>query len=312
MTSRLLPLALLLTLLVAAPASAKYRVGIGEQNPSMFDSPVWQGLKLKQVRYIVPWDYALHPGQVAEVDYFMGRARQARQDVLVTFNAPRGCFDGGTYSKAQACRAPKARNFRAAFRAFDAKYPWVKTYSAWNEVNHKSQPTYRSPALAVRYYDVVRKECRKSRCKAMALDLLDERNMSRYLKGFMKRVKGKPRIWGLHNYGDVNRRRTSFTKRILRTVPGEVWLTETGGIVKFDPNFPRSEERAAARTKDMFRMAAKYDSRRRGMRSKITRLYVYKWFGEDPSARFDAGLVNPDGSPRPALATFSRAAPHFR
>ena len=30
----------------------------------------------------------------------------------------------------------------------------------------------------------------------------------------------------------------------------------------------------------MFRLANKYDTRRRGMRSKITRLYVYAWFGE--------------------------------
>ena len=37
------------------------------------------------------------------------------------------------------------------------------------------------------------------------------------------------------------------------------------------------------------------------MRSKITRLFVYTFFGEAPSARFDAGLVNPDGSPAPGV-----------
>jgi hypothetical protein len=26
-------------------------------------------------------------------------------------------------------------------RAFDNRYPWVRTYSAWNEVNQVSQPT---------------------------------------------------------------------------------------------------------------------------------------------------------------------------
>ena len=49
----------------AAPASASYRVGVGEQNPQMFDSPSWQSLKLKQVRYLVPWDYATHQDQIA-------------------------------------------------------------------------------------------------------------------------------------------------------------------------------------------------------------------------------------------------------
>ena len=52
----------------------------------------------------------------------------------------------------------------------------------------------------------------------------------------------------------------------------------------------------------MFRLVDSYDTRRRGMRSKITRLFVYSFYGAEPSARFDAGLVNPDGTPRKAYA----------
>jgi len=59
---------------------------------------------------------------------------------------------------------------------------------------------------------------------------------------------------------------------MLRTVAGEVWLTETGGIVKLASSFKRSPARAAARTKDLFRLVGRYDTHRRGMRSKITRL----------------------------------------
>jgi hypothetical protein len=308
MISRLIPLALLLSLVVAAPASAKYRVGIGEQNPAMYDTPAWQSLGLKRARYLVPWDYYKHPGQAAEVAHYMARARQAEQDLLVTFTARRGCYIGNRYSRARACRAPSGRAFRSSFRRFDNTYPWVKTYSAWNEVNHKSQPTFKSPSLAVRYYEVIRKEARRRRIRVMALDLLDTGNMSRYLAGFRARARGNPRLWGLHNYGDVNRRRTTYTKALLRTVPGEVWLTETGGIVKLLPSFPRSERRAAARTRGMFALANRYDTRQRGMRSKITRLFVYSWFGAERSARFDAGLVDPDGSPRAAFNTFRRHA----
>jgi hypothetical protein len=308
MISRLIPLVLLLTFVVAAPASAKYRVGLGEQNPAMYDTPAWQSLGLKRARYLVPWDYYKNAGQAAEVAGYMTRARQAGQDVLVSFTARRGCYVNGRYSSRKACRAPSAKVFRASFRRFDNAYPWVKTYSAWNEVNHKSQPTFKSPRLAVRFYDVIRKDSRRRRFRVMALDLLDTGNMSRYLRGFRARAKGNPRLWGLHNYGDVNRRRSTYTKALLRTVPGEVWLTETGGIVKLLPSFPRSETRAAARTRGMFSLVNRYDTRRRGMRSKITRLFVYSWFGADPSARFDAGLVNPDGSPRKAFATFKRNA----
>ena len=304
---------LLLSLVVAAPASAKYRVGVGEQNPQMFDTPSWQSLKLKRVRYLVPWDYARHRGQRGEVEHFMNTARAYRQDVLVAFTARRGCYSArGRYSKKKKCRAPSAKKYRKAYRAFDKKFPWVKTYSAWNEVNHKSQPTFKSPRKAASYYNVLRKDARKRKFRVMAADMLDTGNMGRYLARFKRYAKGSPRLWGLHNYGDVNRRRTKFTKQMLRSVPGEVWLTETGGIVKLLPSFKRSTRRAASRTKGMFRLVNRYDTKRRGMRSKITRLFVYTYFGEDPSARFDAGLVNPDGSPRPAFRVFKKHARRHR
>ena len=44
------------------------------------------------------------------------------------------------------------------------------------------------------------------------------------------------------------------------------------------------------------------------MRSKITRLYVYAWFGATSTARFDAGLMNADGSPRKAFSVFRKNA----
>jgi hypothetical protein len=293
-------------LVAAAPASAGYRVGVGEQHAKMFDSPSWQSLKLKRVRYLVPWDYANHVGQRHEVDQFMLRARAARQDVLVTFTARRGCYlPSGRYSRARVCRAPSASAYRNAFGMFDAKFPWVKTYSAWNEINHKSQPTFKSPKKAAGYYNVLRAQARKSKFRVMAADMLDTPNMGRYLASFRRYAKGSPKLWGLHNYGDVNRRRTTFTKQMLRTVPGEVWLTETGGIVKLLPSFKLSSSRAAARTKGMFRLVNRYDTKRRGMRSKITRLFVYSWFGGPSTARFDAGLVDPDGTPRKAFSVFA-------
>jgi len=44
------------------------------------------------------------------------------------------------------------------------------------------------------------------------------------------------------------------------------------------------------------------------MRSKITRLFVYSFYGGEPSDRFDAGLVNPDGTPRQAFSVFAKNA----
>jgi hypothetical protein len=308
---KMLPLALLAALVVVPTAEAKYRVSVADQNPAMFDSPRWQSLKLKRTRYMVPWNWHQNAGKTAQVTDYMNRARAARQQVLVTFTADFSCWNGRRYSRAKRCRAPSAKAYRGSFARFDNRFPWVKTYSAWNEVNHASQPTYRKPGLAVRYYEVLRKLARKRKFRLMAADVLDTSNMAGYLRSFMRRARGKPRLWGLHNYQDVNYRTSKDTRRMLATVPGEVWLTETGGIARFG-RLKFNTSRQAKRTSWMFTLANRYDSRGRGLRSKITQLYVYKWFGEARGARFDAGLVSAGGSPRKAYRVFARQAKRHR
>jgi hypothetical protein len=292
--------------LIAAPADGAYRLGVGEQSAALFGDPAWQRLELRHVRYLVAWDWA-RTGQQAEVDAYMTAARARGQDVLVTFTAHRGCFDGRRYGRDRICRAPSARAYRAAFRRFDDRYPWVRTYAAWNEVNHISQPTFTRPRLAVRYYRVLRGERRRRGFRLLAADVLDTANLRRYLRAFLRHAPGRPALWGLHNYQDVNNGTSGDTRRMLRTVPGQVWLTEANGIVKFAPQFPYSEARAARRTRWMLRLADRYDRRRRGLRSRISRVYVYQWFGAPPRARFDAGVVAADGAPRPAYRVLERA-----
>ncbi len=308
---KMLPLALLATLVLVPSAEAKYRVGVGDQHAAMFDSARWQSLKLKRTRYIVPWNWNKDAALTAEVTAYMNRARAARQQVLVAFTARNGCWNNGRYSRSKACRAPSAKAYRSSFRAFDNAFPWVKTYSAWNEVNHASQPTYKKPGLAVRYYEVLRKDARKRKFKVMAADILDTSNMAGYLRSFMRKAKGSPRLWGLHNYQDVNYRTSKDTRLMLSMVPGQVWLTETGGIAKFG-RLKFSTSRQAKRTKWMFTLANRYDSRKRGLRSTITQLYVYCWFGEASGARFDAGLVSATGAPRKAYNVFAKTAKKHR
>jgi len=185
----------------------------------------------------------------------------------------------------------------------------VKTYAPWNEANHVSQPTAKSPKTAAGYYTTLRSVC-GSKCKVLGADVLDQSTVTKWLKDFIRYSHNKARIWGLHNYKDVNRHQTKGLASVLRTVPGELWLTETGGIVTFLPAFKTSLSRSASATKYMFQLADRYDSKRRGNRSKLTRLYVYRWFGEPAGARFDAGLVNPDGSARSALTQFKKYAKH--
>ena len=303
---RTLLAALLAGAAFASPAQANFVVGMGDQDAAMFDDPNFQDLNIQRVRYLVPYDWFKNKGIDAEVSSFMHRAQADGAEVLVHFTARRGCYENGRYSKRKVCRAPSVRTYKSNFKRFRTEFPGTTTFGVWNEGNHVSQPVYNKPKLAAQYFLAARSACRT--CTFVAADVLDSKNMESWLSKFDRYDKGKARIFGLHNYSDVNRKRSSGTKRLLRRVGGEVWLTETGGILKFLPQFPRSESRQAKRTKYMFSLANKYDSKRAGMRSKVTRLYNYQYTGSPKSARFDAGLVNPNGSARKAYAAFKKAA----
>jgi hypothetical protein len=266
---------------VAVPsAGARYAVGIGDQHAATFAQPLFQQLRVRNARLNVPWDVAQRAGDASSVDAWLAGARATGVRPLITF----------THSRVTPRKLPSIATYKRIFRAFRARYPWVRQYSPWNEVNHSSQPTFHKPKWAARYYNVVRANCRG--CTIVAADVLDQPGMASYLHGFLRHANGRPRLWGLHNYKDTNRFRTKGTKALLRAVRGNVWLTETGGIVRFSNTLPYNERRAARATRFMFRLASSS--------SRIKRLYIYSWWGEQRGARFDAGLVGPDGSPRPA------------
>ena len=267
-------------LLVPSTAQAAYRVGIGDQHAQSFHDPLFRQLGFRYARLIVPWDALRVPSERASVDAWLANARATGTRPFIAFN----------HSRIAPRKLPSAAQFRREFRAFRQRYPFVKDFSPWNEINHQSQPTFRKPRAAAGFYNIVRAACRG--CTIVAADVLDQAGLEKYLRTFLRVAKGRPRLWGLHNYSDTNRFRTRGTKALLRTVRGQIWLTETGGIVKFADTLPYNERRAARATSFMFRLA--------GSSSRIKRLYIYSWLGEQRGARFDAGLVGPTSAPRPA------------
>ena len=146
-----------------------------------------------------------------------------------------------------------------------------------------------------------------SKCTIVALDVLDQRGVERYIGRFFKALprsyRSRKIVIGIHNYSDTNRLRSSGTSSIIRTVRrydrhAKFWLTETGGVVNFGRSFPCNTKRAASRTSYMFTLAKKYDR-------YVERLYSYNFFGIANGTEcglrcpFDGGLVDPYGSPRP-------------
>lgn len=292
------PITLLLLAAFAPAARAADVVGIADQSAGMFSNPFFEQLDVRVSRLIVSYDAVLRGTfEVADIDNWMSEARRTDVEPLIAFGHSRGCYDGarGRIVRLERCRLPSVARYRQAVSRFRRRYPDVRVYTPWNEVNHLSQPTANAPKRAAEFYGVVRRSC--ARCRVLAADILDQPGMARYLRSFRRHVEGSPRLWGLHNYQDTNDFTTSGTRRMLRLVPGEIWLTETGGIVRFGRR-PYSLSRAARATRFMFGLAA---SNRR-----ITRLYIYNWTGVSRDERFDAGLTTPGGRPRPAYYVVRR------
>jgi len=284
----LLVFAIALAGLVPASAAHGAIIGIGDQQASMFANPLFQQLEVPIVRYIAPYDAQNVREDRLRAQEFMRAARAADVKVLVAFY----------HSRKNPEKLPSTRAYTTAVQKFIRAYPFVREYQPWNEANRGNvRGLFKSPSArqAADYYMALRRVCRG--CTVTGLDLLDQQNINpslAYLRTFQRYAKPAPRIWGLHNYSDTNRNSSTRTRRFLAAVKGDVWLTETGGIVKFGSAFPggrRGQNRAATALKRMFSIARS--------NPRIKRLYIFQWTGSPSSARFDAGLTNPDGSARP-------------
>ena len=300
----------LLAVLAVAPARADariaIRVGIGDQQVGIFDQPAFQRAKFKRVRYFIAWNAMDDARQRLAARAYVQRARRAGMSVFLHVSSDDLRIKKAKLPSVSAYKSKVGRLVRY-FRGLG-----VREFGTWNEVNHASQPTYRSPRRAAQFfremYRAVKGRCRS--CAVVALDVLDQTGVERYMRSWYRALSSTYRrratVVGIHNYGDVNRKRTTFTRNIIRQSRRynrrtRFWFTETGGILKFGRSFPCSTSRAASRLKNMFSLARRYRT------AGVQRVYVYNWTGAGCDARFDAGLTDPDGSPR-AGYTYLRSA----
>src|SRR3954451_19228642 len=302
-----------LVLLLAAPsteARTPIRVGISDQQTSMFGQDAFQRAKFRRVRYFIAWNAMDNSSQRLAARAYVLAARAQGMSVLLHVSTDDYRIKEAHLPSVSAYRSKVGRLMRY-FRGLG-----VREFGTWNEVNHASQPTYRSPTRAADFfremYRLVKPHCRT--CRVIALDVLDQTGVERYMRSFYRHLSSTYRrratIVGIHNYGDVNRKRTTFTRNIIRQSHAfnrrtHFWFTETGGLVKFGRSFPCSETRARNRLRNMFSLARRYHP------SGVDRLYIYNWTGAGCDARFDAGLVNPNGTPRPGYEYVRTALPNY-
>ena len=215
---RVVLLFLLLALAAPASAPAALKIGIAENQPTMFSDPLFADLGVKYARVVVSWDVMTSgDDELQRVTDYLTAAQAQGVDPLVTFEHARGAAEQCNQRKnrrKRQCRLPSAREYERQFKRFRARFPLVRSYVAWNEINHFTQPTYRHPKAAAQFSRIARRNCRG--CRIVVADILDRadnarakkprfRSTLRYIKRFRKALKAPRRYCGVHNYSDTNR-----------------------------------------------------------------------------------------------------------
>ena len=277
-----------LALAVGATPAAALDIGMGDQKPRMFADPRFQELGITRVRIVVDWDVAVVAGpELERLDQWLAAARASGREPLIAFTDARG----------RPRYLPTPAEYARAFAQFRERYPWVRLYTTWNEANLASQPTAKFPERVAGFYDLIRARCVD--CTVIAGDVLDQGGMIAWIERVRRAAASEPGLWGVHNYVEVHRpERAGTTARLLASVPGRVWLTETGGIVSHvlangRVNWAYDEQRAAASVAKAFAVA-RSDPR-------IERIYLYQW-SVDAYERWDSAFIGAGGDERPALA----------
>ena len=227
-------------------------------------------------------------------------AKEQNLDVIVSFYRTSAIKN----PKRAARLLPTVAQFRKDFRAFRKRYPQIKRFSTWNEINFKiAQPTGGNPKRAGQFYKMLRKECRGGKCSVLTGDFRPDGSQAdvRWQRVFLKEIGRGPHQWGLIPYLDANRFQTKFTRQFLKdTKRGNVYVTEIGAINvfpfgRFFANLGR-QNRAMKYTMVNFPRVS----------SRIKEMYIYNWRqpGGAPKNAFDSSLIDKKGKPRPAYNTF--------
>jgi hypothetical protein len=275
------------------------QVGISDNSPETFSDPRFRWLGMHVARLVVPYNIVRRSLELSWTNAWLLAAREHHVKPLIVFQK----------DPIHPGHLPSVAEYEKAVKAFIALYPWVTDYSAWNEENHYLQPTSRNPRRAADYFNVLNRDCRH--CTVTAADVLDITNMTEWTRKFL-RYAHHPRYWGLHNYTDLSAGESWRTAEFLRIVPGQVWFTETGGVVWRYEHYNHSyvvhsESYAAEVASHLIGLA--------NISGRVTRIYYYQWrvpqtlswARKHHTLTWDSGLIRPDCSLRPAFGVLARA-----
>ena len=141
---------------------------------------------------------------------------------------------------------PSVSSYQHDVEKFVKRFPHVRQYQSWDESNRGNvRGPFSSPSAVRRGALLPGAAARLPRLhghrprRARRRQHLHRRFS--YISEFKREITHlhtvMPSIWGLHNYSDINRLQSWRTHQLVHALGGQVWLTETGGMVKFRAPF---------------------------------------------------------------------------
>ncbi len=264
--------------------------GIDDQHLALFADPRWHALPLRYVRYFVPWDLVHEPHYLHLADRWLTIAGKTGTVPLVAITQ--------SDLPGRSRYLPTLAQYRRAVRFMMRRWPWIKEWTPWNEANLLNQATLHNPARAAGYWRVALSLCHK--CTVTSPSLVGYKDASpKWIRAFLRAAHGLRGPWAIHVYNDINEFNLYALSVLERELPrGPIWVTEVGGWYRF-VGYPPNLQRQARAEQYLFEVAA-------ATYPRISRWYLYQWFASSPKDRWDSGLVNPNGSARPALKIVQR------
>ena len=188
--------------------------GIGDEHAEMFANPLWQQLHTKIVRYIAPYDAAVHPYSLDQATRWIRAAEAQHQQVLVAFY----------HSEYTPTKMPSVATYQTTSQKFVKLFPHVRQYQSWDEANRGNVTgTFSSPSAVARgavlpgaaarvqglHGDRPRRARRSTTSPRRCATSRNSSARSATCETVM------PKIWGLHNYSDINRLESWRTRELV-------------------------------------------------------------------------------------------------
>jgi hypothetical protein len=277
-----------------AAANAKLTVGISDNGSAMFSSPLFQQLHVPTVRNMVFWNVAVmrNKGPLNDLKVWLAKVKAAHLSPMISF-AGNGNF------------IPSTRVYTRAIRAFIRQFPQVKIFTPWNEPDWIYRPKLsNNPRLAASYFNVMVKYCH--RCTIVAGDVYRAANkgLAAWVRAYARGLHHRPAAWAIHPYDDVRTHTTKQLRAFQSVTRGPIWFDEISGVIRRGHwQFKNQSAAAAGRDeKFLFSLPRRFH--------RIQRIYHYQWLGTVKTANtgWDSGLLNPNGTARPAYKWVFNAA----